>query len=56
MKVIVDLQTGTTHLYDIRSDPGEIHNLADDEHALREPLNELEEFFEAHRRRFYKRR
>lgn len=51
MKVIVDNRHFTIELYDLRSDPGELCNLADDEGKLTQPLGLLRAFFATHTRR-----
>lgn len=50
-KLIVDTRTGRRELYDLRRDPAERDNLADDADAIAGPLADLERFIEVHRLR-----
>jgi hypothetical protein len=40
-KLAMDLREGTTALYDLQSDPGETHNLADDDPTRRDAMTRL---------------
>jgi arylsulfatase A-like enzyme len=49
MKIIADNRARTIELYDLKTDPGETNNLADDAARLEQPLGLLRQFFSAHR-------
>ncbi|UQA60341.1 sulfatase-like hydrolase/transferase [Polyangium aurulentum] len=49
MKVIADNRARTIELYDLKTDPGETKNLADDAERLERPLGLLRQFFTAHK-------
>ena len=49
MKVIVDNHLNTVELYDLRTDPGELKSLAEDEELLSRPLSLVQQFFEVHK-------
>ncbi len=48
VKVIVDTRSNRIELYDLKLDPDEAQNLADDHEKLGGPLNALTAFFDAH--------
>jgi arylsulfatase A-like enzyme len=51
LKVILDVKTERTELYDLETDPFELDNIADDDARLRDPLSYLYAFRDAHRLR-----
>lgn len=48
MKVIVDDRVHSVELYDLKTDPGELRNLADDDALLQEPLAQLRKLLDVH--------
>jgi arylsulfatase A-like enzyme len=51
LKLIFDSRRDRVELYDLKSDPGELQNLADVDELVQPPLAELLQFFEVHRLR-----
>jgi len=49
LKIILDDRNRTPEIYDLKQDPGELRNLADDPQLSARPKAMLERFFKAHR-------
>ncbi len=49
LKIIVDNHLNTIELFDLRTDPGELHSLAENEELVARPLSLVQQFFEVHK-------